>query len=59
MLRYVPKKTERQMHLVGLRPTDAANLRIKTCKQLARRLRQIDCDEEPFAHGFATLIVES
>jgi hypothetical protein len=34
-------------------------MRIKICKQLARRVRQIDCDEEPFTHGFATLIVES
>jgi hypothetical protein len=34
-------------------------MRIKRCKQLANWLRQIDCDEEPFAHDFATLLVES
>jgi hypothetical protein len=47
------------MNMVGLRPTHSANVLIKPCEQSARCVRRIDCDEEPFAHGFVTLIVES
>ena len=33
---YVSEKAEGQMHLIGLHPTDTANVWIKTCKQSAR-----------------------
>ena len=46
----VAKETERQMHLRRIGPVHTANARIKVCKQLARRLGQVDCNEETLGH---------
>ena len=49
-IRDVAKETERQMHLRRIGPAHTANTRIKVCKQLARRLGQVDCNEETLGH---------
>ena len=59
MFGHVREKTEGQMQLIGLRPAHPSNARIKICKELACRIREIDRDEEPFANPSATLLMES
>src|SRR6266542_551288 len=49
-IRDFAKETERQMHLRRVGPAHTANVRIKACKHLARRLGQVDCNEETLGH---------
>ncbi len=53
-IRDVTEETERQMHLRQIGPAHTPNVRIKGCKQLTRRLGQVDCDEETLGHKLIT-----
>jgi hypothetical protein len=54
VVRHIAKETERQMYLSRVDPAHTANVRINTCNQLARWLRQIDCNEETLGHNLKT-----
>ena len=54
VVRHIAKETERQMHLSRVDPAHTANVRINTCKQLTRWLRQIDRNEEALSHNLKT-----
>jgi hypothetical protein len=51
VVRHIAKETERQMYLSRVDPAHTANVRINTCKQLTRWLRQIDRNEEALSHN--------
>ena len=54
VIRHIAKETERQMHLSRVDPAHTVNVRINTCKQLTRWLRQIDRNEETLSHNSKT-----
>jgi hypothetical protein len=54
VVRHIAKETEREMHLSRVDPAYTANVRINTCKQLTRWLRQIDRNEETLGHNLKT-----
>src|SRR6266446_3723081 len=54
VVRHIAKETERQMHLRRIDPAHTVNVRVNTCKQLTRWLRQIDRNEETLSHNLKT-----